>query len=223
VAAYLVGSRGTLWNAVVLGLVVTLTHTGSVILIGLLALNVSQRSPEVLGPWLGVASGLLVAGIGLFMLVARIRRAPAHSHDHRPQGRSPDHHPHAETAADHDPPRHVRDTGRVTLGSLLSLGISGGIVPCPDAIVVLLMAVALNKVALGIAVLLSFSLGLALVLIGVGMSVVLLRSAAGGFEGRGRAVRWLPVVSALVVAALGFAIAIQSLLKSGLLVVRWNL
>ena len=84
VAAYLVGARGTVGNALFLGGVVALTHTSSVILLGLVALFASQYIlPEQIFPWLGTASGLLIMGLGTWLLVNHLRGrglVPSHAH-----------------------------------------------------------------------------------------------------------------------------------------------
>jgi ABC-type nickel/cobalt efflux system permease component RcnA len=198
VAAYLVGSRGTVWDAVYLGSVVTLTHTSSVFVLGLLTLYASQKvQMDRIYPWLSVTSGLLVFGMGLWLLRSRWK---AHGHHHHHHHHDHDHHHHHH---DHEP-------SKVSRGHLLSLGISGGLVPCPEAMVVLLMAVSLRKLALGLVVLVAFSIGLAAVLIGIGVAMILsgpLLARVGESKWTGR---WLPVGSAAVVTLLGAAILVQA-------------
>jgi nickel/cobalt transporter (NicO) family protein len=212
VAAYLVGSRGTVWDAVYLGSVVTITHTSSVFILGLLTLYASQYIlMDRIYPWLSVISGLLVLGMGLWLLRSRWRGA-GHSHDHGHDH----HHPHNH---DHDHPHHHHDHAppQVSRGQLLSLGISGGLVPCPEAMVVLLMAVSLHKLALGLILLVSFSLGLAAVLIGIGIAMILSGPLLSRFTGTSRATRLLPLGSAVVVTLLGAAIVIKAIADNKLL------
>lgn len=85
VAAYLVGSKGRIRDAVFLGLIVTLTHTSSVILLGLVALFASNTMlPQDIFPWLGVTSGILIMAIGGWQLAGRLEGADHHHHhDHR--------------------------------------------------------------------------------------------------------------------------------------------
>lgn len=91
------------------------------------------------------------------------------------------------------------------MGSLVALGASGGLVPCPSALVLLLSSVALGRVALGLTLLVAFSAGLALVLMAIGLIVLyakhLLPDAAG--TARGRWMRYLPVASAGVITGAG--------------------
>ena len=96
VAAYLVGRRGTPWHAALLGLIVTATHTVGVFALGLVTLALSQFVvPEQLYPWLNLASGLLVVGIGGSVLAARARHRLAHAHGH-------EHHHHHHHGHDHE-------------------------------------------------------------------------------------------------------------------------
>ncbi len=88
VGAYLVGSRGRVRDAVLLGLVVTLTHSGSVVLLGLLSIVAAAVFvPETVHTILEVVSGLLVLGVGGWLLLSRMRQArdpaPAREHLHR--------------------------------------------------------------------------------------------------------------------------------------------
>ena len=102
---------------------------------------------------------------------------------------------------------------------MLALGVSGGIVPCPGALVVLLSAIAMHRIGFGLALITAFSLGLAAVLTGIGLMMV----SARGLLDRIPALsdgRWserLAWVSAAVVSLLGLGIAIQSLVSGGLL------
>lgn len=216
VAAYLVGSRGTVWDAVYLGSVVTITHTASVFVLGLLTLYASQHIlMDRIYPWLSLVSGLLVLGMGLWLLRSRLRgEGHGHSHPHHHH-----HHDHGHHRHHHDPDHnhaHPPEPPKVARGHLLSLGISGGLVPCPEAMVVLLMAVSLHKLAQGLVILVAFSLGLAAVLIGIGVAMILSGPALGRFAGSGPTSRWLPVGSAAVVAVLGAAIVLRTLVESRL-------
>lgn len=193
VAAYLAGSRGRISDAVFLGLVVTATHTASVFALGLAALYASQHvSVDRIYPWIALLSGVLVAAVGAWLLWKRLRgRGHKHTHGHN-------HHQHEHG--------HVRP-GKA---SLLSLGISGGLVPCPEAFVVLMISVSLRRIALGLAVLVSFSLGLAVVIVSIGVAMVLAAPAMRKVAGDAPWMRALPVASASVVTALGVAIIIQA-------------
>lgn len=217
VAAYLVGSRGTAWHALVLGLTVTLSHTAGVYLLGGLTLYASRYVvPERLFPWLAVVSGLLIAGLGLILFWQRYSgagRAHSHGHDHAHlHGESHEHlHEHHGPGGRHH--HHIHPTtSRMTLRNLIALGVSGGIVPCPAALVVLLSAFSMRRMGFGLFLIVAFSVGLAAVLIGIGLLIVYARRLMAGFKGDGAFVtRWLPLTSAAVVTLLGLAIALQAM------------
>jgi len=223
VAAYLVGSRGTAWHALVLGLVVTATHTAGVYLLGAVTLYASQYVvPERLYPWLGALSGLTIAGLGFMMFLRRYTAAMrphghghSHAHDH---AHGPDGADHAPGAHDH---HHPPPGEAVSLRQLVALGISGGIVPCPAALVVLLSAVALRRVAFGLLLILAFSVGLAVVLIAIGLLMVYAGRLMSRFRGDGVIItRWLPLTSSAIITLLGVALAIQALMAAGIVRIR---
>jgi nickel/cobalt transporter (NicO) family protein len=189
VTAYLVGQRGTPRHAALLGLIVTVTHTIGVFALGLVTLGLSQLVvPDRLYPWLNLVSGLLVVGIGASVLRARWRRR---RHDH--------HHHH------HEHPTSFR--------SLVAVGVSGGLLPCPSALVVLLAAISLHRVAFGLLLIVAFSAGLALSITGVGLAAVLARSAFRRASFEGPLVRLLPAASALVILAAGVAMTLRAVPK----------
>lgn len=99
----------------------------------------------------------------------------------------------------------------VTWRSLLALGVSGGLLPCPSALVVLLSAIALNRLAFGMLLILAFSVGLAGVLTGIGLLLVYARRLFERFPTEGRLLRVLPVASAAVVTLAGLVIAVGAL------------
>ena len=207
VAAYLVGSRGTFKHAIFLGGMVTFTHTISVFFLGFTTLFLSQYVlPEKIYPVLGAISGLSIVWIGAMMLYKRTMRLRGHEHD----GHSHSHdHEHSHTH-DHDHEHgphghsHVPE-GDVTLGSLIALGASGGLVPCPSALVLLLSSVALGRVGLGMILLVSFSAGLAVVLMTIGVLVLYAKHLLPDSERASRhpAFRLIPVFSAAVVMCIG--------------------
>ena len=196
VAGYLVGSRGKPRHAVLLGLIVTATHTAGVFALGLVTLLLSRFIvPEQLYPWLTLASGILVVGVGAAVLAGRVRRARAHDHHQH-------HHP-----ADHSH-SHDHDFGR---GGLLGVGVAAGLLPCPSALVVLLSAIALHRVGFGLALIVAFSIGLAITITTIGLVAVLARRAFSRLSLDGRLVRALPAASALLILAVGVGITVNAL------------
>jgi ABC-type nickel/cobalt efflux system permease component RcnA len=225
VAAYLVGSRGTAWHAVILGLIVTASHTAGVYLLGAATVYASRYVvPERLYPWVALGSGLAIAALGLSLFVRRCAgREAAHTHGHHHHhdghhhhGHEHDHH-HDDTGHHH----HAHAPGSVSLRQLWALGITGGIVPCPAALVVLLSALSLRRVGFGLLLVVAFSLGLALVLVAIGLLVVSAGRLVTRLDERGPLVtRWLPLMSSAVMTLLGLSIAIQTLASGG---ITWTL
>ena len=230
VAAYLVGSRGTIRHAIFLGLTTTLTHTAGVFVLGLLTLFAAQFIlPEQLYPWLGVASGLLVVGIGLSLARGHwagfFKGTVPHAHHHPDR---PDHnHTHSHSSHTHHHSLFHDGETPVTWRSLLALGISGGLIPCPSALVVMLSAIALQRIGFGLILIVTFSLGLAGVLTAIGVMWVqagrwLDKFSQQGrlleaFPGYGYWLRALPVASALFISLLGAGVTFQALAQTGIL------
>ncbi len=208
VAAYLVGSRGTVKHAALLGGVVTFTHTISVFLLGLAMLVLSKSIvPANVIRTLEAASGMAIVAIGAMLFYQRLRQLlheRAHDLGHHHHHHGHEHGPHTHT---HLPQEEV------TLGNLIALGVSGGLVPCPAALVILLAAIAFGHVGAGLILLLAFSLGLAGVLMAVGMLVLYARNWLPKSSGADRhpVFRLIPVLSALIIVCLGLLITGVSL------------
>jgi ABC-type nickel/cobalt efflux system permease component RcnA len=237
VAAYLVGSRGTVKHAVALGAIVTFTHTSSVIAIGLIALFASHYiMPSVLVPVLEIVSGLLVVVLGARLIWSRYQtyraqkrheqeHALAHAngveHSHEHVHAHVHDHTHAHDDADgvfwHDHgDGHVHSHAMpetVTARNLLAMGISGGMVPCPEALGIMIIAIGLHRIALGLGLIVSFSLGLAAVLIGIGILLVRSRMLMERFGVLGSRMTGavIPLASAVIVTILGLGIAFGGL------------
>ena len=193
VAAYLVGQRGTPWHAAALGAIVTATHTIGVFALGLVTLALSAFIvPEQLYPWLNLVSGVLVVAIGATVFRSRFRRR-GHTHGHT-------HHHHHE----HEAP---------SRRSLVAVGVTGGLLPCPSALVVLLAAISLHRVAFGMLLIVAFSAGLALSITGIGLVAVFAKQVFKRASFEGRLVRLLPAASALVILAAGLAMTVHALPK----------
>jgi nickel/cobalt transporter (NicO) family protein len=191
VAAYLVGTRGTARHAAALGAIVTITHTAGVFALGLVTLLLSQfLVPDQLYPWLTLISGLMVVVVGGGVLRARIRAARRqrdHQHHHH-------HHHHDE----------------VTVRGLIAMGASAGLIPCPSALVVLLGAISQHQVALGMVLILAFSLGLATAMTAIGVAVVYAGRLTARIDFRGRTATALPVVSGLVIVGAGLLLSARA-------------
>ena len=214
-----------------LGTVVTLTHTGSVFLLGLITLVASRYIlPTSIIPVLEILSGLLIVGLGLYLFRQRFlqwnktkkqhptSKRSAIVHSFKPQVQSTQtplriekierqRHEHAHLHDHGDGHVHSHDLPKsITWGSLVALGVSGGLIPCPDAIAILLVAVAINRIVLGLALIVSFSLGLAVVLVIIGLLMVNGRHLFDHVDAFDRFAPLLPMASALVVVGLGVAL-----------------
>ena len=198
VAAYLVGTRGTAKHALGLGATVTITHTIGVFALGLVALLLAQFIlPEQLYPWLSLASAVLVLGIGATVLRSRLRaRKRGHGHHHDHHGHH--HHHHHE----HEAP---------SKKTILALGASAGLLPCPSALVVLLAALASHQIPLGIGLILVFSLGLAATLTCLGLLVVYAQRLTARLRVPGRVTALVPVLSSLAIVAIGVVMTAKAL------------
>ncbi|MEU8592383.1 nickel transporter [Streptomyces globisporus] len=265
-AAYLAGRRGTRRDAFTVGATVTLTHTAGVLVLGL-ALPVSTHlAGETVLMWLGAASGLLVTGIGLWLLTGAVRGRPQHNHHHHGPNHSHshvDHHGHGHghhhdhdhgpvtPASAHDsapagelqatpvvatlaPPDHEhhpadtstapRNARRTSRSGLIGMGIAGGLVPSPSALVVLLGAVALGRTAFGVLLVIGYGLGMATTLTLAGLLLVRLRER---IESHDRAwnlrhnpllrklARTGPVITSLLVVAVGLGLTLRAATGNG--------
>ncbi len=211
VAAYLVGTRGTARHAFALGGVVTFTHTIGVFALGVVTLALSQFIlPEDLYPWLNLASGLLVVGVGLAVFRSRVRRRRQHSDHHHHHGNGQgDHHGHAHA---HEHGHHHHDVpDRITSKGLLAMGAAAGLIPCPSALVVLLGAIAQHQIALGLVLIFAFSAGLACTLVALGLAIVYGQRLFSRVPAPGRLVTALPAASAVVIVGVGFVLTAQAL------------
>jgi ABC-type nickel/cobalt efflux system permease component RcnA len=219
VAAYLVGSRGTARHAVLLGIVVTAAHTSGVFLLGAVTLYASRYIvPEQLYPWLGAISGLSVAGLGIFTFLrhwtgesGEHSHAPGEQHSHwflsMFKQRAPEQNTPALAAAESQSVRQA-----LSLRELCILGITGGIVPCPAALVVLLSAFSLHRIGFGLFLITAFSVGLAAVLVMVGLMMVYTkRLMAARVQASSAALRYLPFLSSAFMVVLGVGITVSAI------------
>jgi ABC-type nickel/cobalt efflux system permease component RcnA len=219
VAAYLVGEQGTIWHALLLGIVTTLTHTGAVLaLAGCLLYFYPDTVPARIREVLGFVGGLLVASLGFWLLLRRLANhadhvhfglfGHQHLHDHDHAG-----HHHSEIADSHAVKEQVdaQISGRKGIAGLIVLGISGGIVPCWDAIAMFGFGVSAQRLWLALQLLVAFSAGLASVLIAIGILVVQVKGFAASHWGDSKLVRALPLFSAVIVTVLGLWLCYDSI------------
>jgi nickel/cobalt transporter (NicO) family protein len=241
VAAYLVGTKGRWYHAMLLGLIVTIAHTGSVFLVGFITLFVSNSffTPNTIS-LLEIFSGVIIILLGFTLLY---RRFPAlkeqlqyksktdepydtdgsaiesqnekikikqeikelsadHSHDPKQSGFVP----RVSATENTAPAVHWR--------SLIALGVSGGLVPCPDAIAILLVAMTIQRISFGLSMILTFSAGLAIVLIVIGLLIVQGKHLFKRLHFLDNIGIWMPSISAVIVLFIGILIVRSSLIAN---------
>jgi len=204
-AAVLVSREGTVRQALALGVTVAVTHTLGVLVLGAVLSVTEVVAPERLYGWLGIASGLLFAAVGVTLLRAALLRRRGRDQDH-----DDDHsheHGHGHGHGDHD---HSHAFG---WRSLVAPGLAGGLLPSPSALVVLLGGIALNRAWFGVVLVAAYGIGMAGVLVGAGWLLLRARRrfARPGRAGRlSRVLAMLPLATALLVVVAGLAIAARA-------------
>lgn len=234
IGAYIIGTKGTITDALTLGGVTALSHTISVLILGvILLIAFNSVVPASLTTYLNAASGLIIVIIGIYMLKQRIRdiRHDSHTHDHHAKVPAHDHehehshHEHTEYTHSHDNGGEHTHAGEqshqhITMESIqkkgfwsnVMIGISGGMVPCPTALVVLFLAISVKKLALGLLLIVFFSFGLAATLAALGILFAKGSKLIDRYDNN-RIVPKLPVISAGLIVIIGSVILIRSLMN----------
>ncbi|WKV48949.1 nickel/cobalt efflux protein RcnA [Dickeya fangzhongdai] len=233
-AAFIVAIRGTVKQAVMLGVAATLSHTAVVWLIALGGMYLSQQfTAESTEPWLQFISGIIILGTATWMFWrtwrderAWVQHQHSHEHHHDHDHHDHDHHDrnHAHHHAEH-PHHHEQAHGEyqdaherahaneirlrfanraATNGQILLFGLTGGLIPCPAAITVLLLCIQVKAFTLGAALVVCFSIGLALTLVAVGVGAALsVQQASRRWPGFATLARRAPYFSSLLIAVVG--------------------
>jgi nickel/cobalt exporter len=229
-AAFIVAIRGTIGQAVLLGTMATISHTAVVWVIALGGMYLWRGvDAATLEPYLQLASGVIILGVALWMFI-RLRRDrhSAHGHEdhehahHHGDDQGHDHtHRHVHHAphgiviaigddADAHERAHAADIQRrfagrhVTNAQIVLFGLTGGLIPCPAAITVLLLCLQLKEIPLGATLVLCFSIGLAVTLVTVGAAAAFsVHHATRRWPGVDTLMRRAPYVSCLLIAAVG--------------------
>lgn len=249
-AAFIIAVKGTVRQAVLLGLAATLSHTLVVWVVALGGMwAFGGLRAEDTEPWFQLASGLIIVCMALWMLWRARREQQAalhfhddHSHHHHHHGHDHDHahcpdHHHDDHGHHHEPSdeeihelelatggyvdaheaAHAEDIRRrfanaqVTSGQIVVFGLTGGLVPCPGAITVLMLCLQLKRLALGATLVVSFSIGLALTMVASGVLAALsVRHVEKRWSGFGEAVRRAPYISGVVILVVGLYVAISA-------------
>ena len=219
VAACLARRTGGVRAALTVGATVTATHTTGVLIVGLvLTLSGGLLGEQLLG-WLGTISGLLIAAIGTWLVITTVRTLKSgspptiwHHGHHRP-------HDHTHTLShshSSSSPRKDEHRTALRLPSLLGVGLAGGLVPSPSALVVLLGALSLSRTFFGVLLVLGYGLGMAATLTTAG----LLLSSGGDrltklterrLPAWSRYTRYGTLLTALAVFTVGLGLTLRSL------------
>lgn len=238
-AAFIVAIRGTPAQAILLGLSAAIGHTIIVWGLALLGLWLGDRLIlERAEPWLVLLSGLLIILLALRLLVS-IGRAHGHAHDHdhahehghghvhgacdHDHGNTASSHGHAAGAQDAHAAQHAREIeakfagrgGEVGALEIVWFGFTGGLMPCPAALAVLLICLQIKALTLGAAMVAAFSLGLAVTLVSVGLVAAWGLRAARGWSGFDVWTGRLPYVSGGLILLLGLFISLRGLWQLG--------
>ena len=210
-AVALVGSRATIRQAAILAAALTFAHTIGVLLLGAVLFFAASFVSESIYAWIALLSGAVVALIGARNL-ARYEHARAHDH-----GNAGHHHGDGNLRHSHAVP----GSGPIEFRGAVAAAASGGVAPCPAAIVVMLAALRLHQIGYGMVLIVVFSLGLAAVLTTLGFAVVhgsawLTRS--GRFD---RVVTFGPLASAVLISLMGAAMVGQGFAATGVPAPVW--
>ena len=231
-AAFIIAVKGTVRQAVMLGLAATLSHTLIVWLIALGGMYISARfTPEAVEPWLQMVSAVIILATAFWMFMRTYRgeknwltemqqESHTHSDHHHHHHHAEHHHDHHDHHDDEYQDAHARahaheiktrfTGGKATNSQVLLFGLTGGLIPCPAAITVLLICLQLKAFTLGATMVLSFSIGLALTLVTVGVvTAVGLRQVSRRWQGLGDIAKKAPYFSAALIALVGLYMGIH--------------
>ncbi|EEA1663444.1 nickel/cobalt efflux protein RcnA [Salmonella enterica] len=233
-AAFIIAIKGTVKQAVMLGLAATLSHTAIVWLIALGGMYLSRAfTAQSVEPWLQLISAIIILSTACWMfwrtwrgeqqwLAGNHHHNHDHNHDHD-HDHDHDHHGHihpegatSKAYQDAHERAHAADIQRrfdgqtVTNGQILLFGLTGGLIPCPAAITVLLICIQLKAFTLGATMVLSFSLGLALTLVTVGVGAAIsVQQAAKRWSGFSTLARRAPYFSSILIGLVGVYMGIH--------------
>jgi nickel/cobalt exporter len=218
-AAFIIAVRGSVTQAILLGLSATVSHTAVVWLIAMVGLYYGQNGlSETSEPYFQILSAVLIIGVALWMMWRTFNQQNAcfqsHKHEH---GHTHDHHDHAHAQLlDAHAAAHAKEIDQrfanqqVTTGQIMFFGLTGGLIPCPAAITVLLLCLQLKQMALGATLVLGFSIGLAITMIMAGVVAALslkhIQKKSAGFS------QWAakaPYLSSIIMLLIGIYVGYQ--------------
>ncbi|MCD4753699.1 MAG: hypothetical protein K8R40_11555 [Anaerolineaceae bacterium] len=222
VAAYMIGAKGNWLQGALMGLTVAITHTGTVILTGLLVLLGARIMViENIYPLLEIVSAIVILGLGAGLLIQRLRYVqkqkqkdiqppPKVIQEEDGQTRIIIHRDILEETPPHPHigpkyvPRHRANIEKLEWRTLLALGTSGGLVPCPDAVAVFIIAATMNMLDLGLLMIVAFSIGIAIILMLLGFLIAKGKRNLEKVKGLQKTITYAPIISAAVLVVAGF-------------------
>ncbi len=231
-ASFIIAIRGTMGQAALLGLCAAISHSLVVWALAAVALEFgNEMIAEESEPYFLLLSSVVVIGVALWIFIrTRHEESAAHGHHHG------HHHDHGH---DHDRPHDPRPGGgadyqdaherahaqdiqrrfsgqKVTPWQIALFGLTGGLIPCPASVTILMICLHLKQFALGAAMVASFSFGLALALVSVGVVAAWGVQHVGERLGQGRLsamARKMPYLSSGLMALVGLFMGLQGLTR----------
>ena len=203
-AAFIIAVHGTVTQAILLGLSATISHTAIVWGVALGGMHLwKDMNAETAEPYFQLLSGIIILSVALWMFW-RTWRSTHHHHDGHD-------HDHVHCGHDHSHDIETRfSSGKATNGQVILFGLTGGLIPCPAAITVLLLCLQLKEIPLGATLVMCFSVGLALTLVSVGVAAALsLKHAAEKHTGINEFLHKTPFFSAILMALVGLYMTIH--------------
>ncbi|MDB5825489.1 MAG: nickel/cobalt efflux transporter RcnA [Herminiimonas sp.] len=219
-AAFIIAIRGTVAQAILLGLSATLSHTAVVWIIALGGQYFGREwGTEASEPYFQIVSAVLIVGVALWIMwrTWQSQRSEQihdhHEHDRHEHGHPHDHeHDHMNLGEEDD--AHAREHAaeirrkfsaqKVTTSQIVIFGLTGGLIPCPAAITVLLLCIQLKQISLGVILVLCFSLGLALTMVTAGVLAALsVRHVSKRWTGFSTVARRAPYISGVLIVLVG--------------------
>lgn len=221
-AAFIIAVRGTVFQAVLLGLAATVSHTAIVWAIALLGLHFgSEYNTETIEPYLQLISGVIIVMVALWMILRTWHETHHHHHHHHTHSyhqHDPQKHLSANNlldqgsmdAMDEHERQHAREIHQhfgnriVTKGQIILFGLTGGLIPCPASVTVLLICLQLKQITMGVMLVLCFSIGLAVTMVGVGTAAALsLHHVSRSWTGFDVIAKRAPYLSSVLITIVG--------------------
>ncbi|RTL31432.1 MAG: nickel/cobalt efflux transporter RcnA [Burkholderiales bacterium] len=223
-AAFIVAVRGTVWQAVVLGLSATLSHTAVVWAVAMAGLYFGRNwNVEGVEPYFQLSSAVIVLGVAAWMIWRTSRAQATCLHDHGSHGHHHDHdhghrdhHGHKHDHADSHAAAHEADIQKrfanqvVTTPQIVMFGLTGGLIPCPASVAVLLLCLQVKRIALGATLVMSFSVGLALTMVASGVLAALsVKQLSKRWPSFGTVSQHAPYLSGVIMLLVGVYMGVQ--------------